>query len=380
MLTDAQIAKLRATKPSYKEDLFPPSTDGLFDDEIVGLVGEANREIGNLNSYARIIPSSRLLVWPLLLRESVASSKIEGTQASAKDVLETEAQVRKPENFQDVLEVANYRDATKLGWELIKEMPVCTRMMKMIHSKLLEGDVRGNTTRVGDFRQGQNAIAPEGNEDPERVRYIPPEPTKVSNLMGRLETYINDEKVVYDELIQSAIAHYEFEAIHPFADGNGRVGRVVIALQMKKDGVLKEPLLYPSAYLLRNKEEYDRRLLEITTKSDWSGWIKFFLRGMVDEALKSQSIIEKIDKLYCDAQERVRVNTKSAHAHKLVEEVFKRPIIRANQVQDLLGVEHATAMSLLRSFSELDILEADERVKKNIPFTNEKLIETLEVI
>ena len=376
MLTDKDIKKLKKKGvPSYK-NLFPPKSEGIFSDEVVGLVGEANRAMGNLNSYARIIPNPDLLIWPLLLKESLASSKIEGTQASVKDILRKDANLGVRARSTDVQEVINYREATKLGMRLLKSLPISERLVKKVHERLMKGIVRGAEKRIGEYRVGQNAIGQEG--DFENIKYLPPPATEVIEKMKRFFVYINDSSLAYDKLIRCAFMHYEFEAIHPFADGNGRVGRLLITLYLLEEGVLKYPLIYPSAYFLHHKERYSNLLMRITTQKDWTGWLIFFLKGIKEQAQKSEELIEEIDKLYQNARENVRLNTQSVHSDKLVSTVFEKPIVLAPQISEILEVNHQTAISLLRKLSQLGIVNYDPRKKKNIPFVNTKLINLLE--
>jgi len=377
MLTHDDIEKLkRLGVPTYK-DLFPPDTAGIFTDEVVGLIGEANRAIGNLNSYARIIPNPDLLIWPLLLKESLASSKIEGTQASVKDVLRKDANLGTSARSTDVQEVVNYREATKLGMALLDTLPISERLVKQVHGRLMRGgEVRGAEKRIGEYRVGQNAIGTEG--DLTNIKYLPPPTPKVNEKMSRFFVYVNDDSTSYDKLVRCAFMHYEFEAIHPFADGNGRVGRLLITLYLLKEGVLKYPLIYPSAYFLHFKERYSDLLMKITTEEAWIDWLKFFLVGIKEQAQKSERLIEKIDNLYQKSREAVRINSQSMHADKLVELVFKKPILLAPQVAESLNVNHQTAISLLRRIAQLGIVNFDTNKKKNIPFLNSKLIGLLE--
>ncbi len=376
MLTDNDIKELtKRGVPTYK-DIFPPSTDGIFIDRIVGLIGEANRAIGNLNSYARIIPNPDLLIWPLLLKESLASSKIEGTQASIKDVLKREANLTTSTRSMDVEEVVNYRKATKLGMNLLDTLPISERLVKRVHGRLMKGTVRGAEKRIGEYRVGQNAIGIEGNF--QNIKYLPPPAINVVEKMNRFFEYVNDNSQSYDKLVRCAFMHYEFEAIHPFADGNGRVGRLLITLYLLKENVLRHPLIYPSAYFLHHKDKYSGLLMRMTTHQDWISWLEFFLQGLKEQAQKSEKLIEKIDKIYQEALEAVRVNMQSVHSHKLVEIVFKQPIVLAPKVAQILDVNHQTAISLLRKFVQLGIVNANYQKKKNIPFVNTKLINLLE--
>ncbi len=376
MLTDKDIRELkRRGTPSYLH-LFPPDTQGLFTDKVVGLIGEANRAVGNLNSYARIIPNPDLLIWPLLLKESLASSKIEGTQASVKDILRKDVNLGTSARDIDVREVINYREATKLGLSLLNKLPLSERLIKGVHGRLMAGMVRGAEKRTGDYRQGQNAIGTEGILD--EIKYLPPPALEVPQLMQNLFTFINNDTLVYDKLVRCAFIHYEFEAVHPFADGNGRVGRLLITLYLLKERVLRYPLIYPSAYFLHYKERYADCLLKITTQGDWTGWLTYFLQGIVEQAGRSERLIEEIDSIYQGAKEAVRQNMQSVHAEKLVELVFRRPIVLAPEVSRELMVNHQTAISLLRRLSQLGVLTFNPKTKKNIPFINSKLIDLLE--
>jgi Fic family protein len=376
MLNDTDIQKLKNRGvPSYNQ-AFPPSTNQVFTEKVVGLIGEANREIGNLNSYARIIPNPDLLVWPLLLKESLASSKIEGTQASVKDVLKHEANLSTAAKNVDIQEVINYRDATKYGLELLNDLPISERLVKSVHEKLMSGTVRGAEKRSGDFRIGQNAIGIEG--DLVNIKYLPPPANQVNNLIGGLFRYINDSTVLYDKLVKCAFIHFEFEAIHPFADGNGRVGRLLITLYLLKENVLRYPLIYPSAYFLHHKDKYMDSLMRVTTEGNWVNWLEFFLIGISEQAKKSGQLIERIDNLYQKSRETARQNMQSIHADKLVELVFTNPIVSASEISHYLSVNHVTSMSLLRKFSELGILNFNPKTKRNISFLNLKLINLLE--
>jgi Fic family protein len=376
MLKDEDIQALKDRGiPTYHQG-FPPSTQHIFTERIVGLIGEANREVGNLNSYARIIPNPDLLVWPLLLKESLASSKIEGTQASVKDVLKSEANLTTSASSIDIQEVINYREATKLGLELLNQLPISERLVKKVHERLMWGTVRGAEKRTGEFRIGQNAIGIEG--DLTNIKYIPPPPNQVSDLMENLFRYTNNETILYDKLVKCAFIHFEFEAIHPFADGNGRVGRLLITLYLLKEGVLKYPLIYPSAYFLHYKDKYMNSLMGVTTDNNWVNWLEFFLQGIAEQARRSGTLIEQIDSLYQKSREITRQNMQSVHADKLVELVFTKPIVLATEVSTKLSVNHQTAISLLRKLSELGIVNFNSKTKKNIPFTNSKLINLLE--
>jgi len=383
MLTEEQIKSIRGKNkvPEYK-NIFPPVLSRFYDDELVNLATEASLAIGNLNSYAKIVPNPDLLIGPMLLREALASSRIEGTEATARDIVRHDAGIKlSPKIRGEAFEVINHRESTKLGLKLLdeKNLPLVNRVIKTMHEKLMLG-VRGERRRLGSFRVGSNAIATEENNI-ESIIFLPPSANEVENLMKRLEAYLNEKEPAVNTILRCALAHYEFEAIHPFADGNGRLGRVLISLFLIKEKILRYPLLYMSGYLLREKELYYRALSNVTVQEDWGGWLKFFLRGVKEQALKSQVILEKIYSLYQKNKRLVEDNMKkSVYAPRLVEKTFMFPVITAPQASKLLKSSHAVAMSILKEMAALGLLKVNSRDKRNIPFYNEKLINLLEEV
>lgn len=381
MLTEEQIKSIRGKGkvPEYK-NIFPPDVSEIYDNELVTLIGEANRAIGNLNSYARIVPNPDLLIGPMLLREALASSRIEGTEATARDIVQHDAGIKlSPKIKGEALEVINHRESTKLGLYLLdkKGLPLVNRVIREMHKKLMFG-VRGEKRRPGGFREGSNAVA--RKDDIDSIIFLPPPADKVEDLMKKFEEYLNEENSDIDTILRCAMAHYEFEAIHPFADGNGRLGRVLISLFLIKENVLEYPLLYMSGYLLRKRSSYYKSLLEITTNEDWKAWLSFFLQGVKEQALKSRAILERIYNLYKEDKKIVEENIKSVYAVQLVEAIFMFPVITASKAYKLLKSRHYTAMNILREMTRLGLLKTDIKQKRNIPFYNEKLIILLEEV
>lgn len=378
-ITEKDIEELRISGkiPIYKHG-FPPEIINLYDDELVTLLGSANRSIGNINSYAKLVPNPDLLISPMLLKESLASSVIEGTQATEIDVIMDEAgEDLTPTLRLNTQEVINHREATRLGQKLIKQgEPIFSRTLKQIHHRLLSG-VRGANLRRGEFREGSNIVTSEGTID--TAIYIPPRAEEVVGLMDKLDQYINEAlpERKEDPLIKAALIHHEFEAIHPFADGNGRLGRTIISLYLLKQGVLEYPLLYVSGYLERNRNDYFNKLLEITTKGKRKEWIHFFLAGIEEQANRSRSILEEIYKLYKEHLAIVRANISAGYVPQLVEYIFKRPGMKAPDVAKELKITHATALQALRKMSELGILQTLPQKRRNIPFYNSQLLDIL---
>lgn len=379
MLTEEQIKSIRGKGrfPEYTK-IFPPDLSKIYDNELVALIGEANRAVGNLNSYARIVPNPDLLIGPMLLREALASSKIEGTQATARDIVQHDAGIKLPPQMKgEALEVINHRESTKLGLNLINKggLPLCNRVIKEMHKRLVLG-VRGATRRPGEFREGSNAVAT--GDDIDSIIFLPPPADTVEDLMKKFEEYLNTKNSDIDTILRCALSHYEFEAIHPFADGNGRLGRVLISLFLIKEKALEYPLLYMSGYLLRERNSYYKSLREITTNEDWKSWLRFFLQGVKEQALRSRSILEKIYNLYKEDKKIIEDNIKTVYAVRLVEKIFMFPVITASTAYKLLRSRHYTAMNILRKMTKLGLLKVDAEKKRNIPFYNEKLIALLE--
>ena len=377
MINEKDIAKIRGKRvvPEYR-NIFPPNVGRLYDNELVSLVGEANREIGNLNSYAKLVPNPDLLIGPMLLREALFSSRIEGTEATARDIIQQDAGIEVPRKARgEVQEVINHREATRLGLRLLPTLSLSNRAIRRMHKRLMYR-VRGERKRRGEFRAGSNAVAT--GDTIKSIIFLPPPAKKVTDLMGKLENYIHQKDPEIDALIRCALAHYEFEAIHPFADGNGRIGRVLISLFLIKKRVLEYPLLYLSGYLLKNKDGYYNSLLKITTNDGWKLWLTFFLRGIREQALKSRSILEEIYSLHKFYRNTVESSIQSRFGPRLVELIFKYPAITALTAAKSLKVRHATAMSLLKKMVDLELLLQDKSKKRNIPFYNERLIKLLE--
>ncbi len=375
MLSDKEIRELKKKVPIYIPR-FPPKVDDLYDNNLVKLLGEANRAIGNLNSSKKIIPNPDLLVGPVLLKEAMASSKIEGTQTTIRDVIKEEANISFDDEFDrgQAREVVNHMAATQHALQKIDRVALSIRLLKEMHEVLMF-NVRGSHKTIGDFRIGNNAIEKEGD-----IIYIPPDPIEVPNLAAFLEKYLNDPKLEdqYDPLLRAAITHYQFEAIHPFADGNGRLGRVLISLQLIKEDVLRYPVLYLSGYLLKERQNYDNYLLNVTTCGNWKDWIVFFLEGIKRQASKSEEIVDKIFNLYQQSKIKAQSYIKSTNITEIVTLTYEKRTITANDVINRTKISHPAAMDLLRKLVKIGILKSDPNDRRNIHFTNDPLIELLE--
>ncbi len=255
----------------------PPNPSVGMDPEMWDLLSRADRALGRLDGSTEILPNPDLFVFMYVRKEAVLSSQIEGTQASLMDVLEFEAQAMDSGKPSDVEEVVNYVGAMNHGLQRLQELPLSLRLIREIHEKLL-ANVRGGERNPGEFRSRQNWIGPPGCKLSEAF-FVPPPPVEMMRALGELEKFLHDESPM-PFLIKVGLAHAQFETIHPFLDGNGRVGRLLITFLLCEKGILKRPLLYLSWYFKKNRGEYYDKLQSVRDRGDWESWLKFFLKGV----------------------------------------------------------------------------------------------------
>ena len=313
---------------------------------------EASRAVATLAGVGETIPNPLLLIRPFMRREAVLSSSIEGTQASLSDVFMYEASgVRKG----DVLEVINYVLALEVGISELEKLPVCLRLINKMHAKLLEG-VRGEEKRHGILRHEQVWIGSEGAGIGE-ARFIPPPPDMVSDLMLDWEQFANEEHLTLPPLIQCALLHYQIEAIHPYLDGNGRIGRLLIILYLCSKKILPTPLLYLSAYFERNRNLYYDQLYGLSVTGDWHEWLNYFLDGVIEQAndaLQRVRIIRELEEQY---RHKLQELGESANSLRLVEELFAFPVTTTPRVAKFLDVSSAGARGILQRLTRAGIIE-----------------------
>jgi Fic family protein len=358
----------------------PPKIE--YDDELVSLLSEADSKFNKLNGAGLNLPNPFILMLPYIKKEAVVSSKIEGTQASLTDLFLYELTDKEPKDERlGLKEVSNYVTAMEKSLALIKRgkwkrQPVNLDLLKSAHIILMQG-VRGQEENPGIFRTTQNAIVPYKNCAPEKVLFFPPPPNSLNGLLQDLELFILYPPNNIPLLIQIALIHYQFECIHPFEDGNGRIGRLLIMLYLCKQAKIEYPLLYLSAYFESREEEYKLKLREVSQKSEWKEWIVFFLKGISlqsDEALKS---VEKLIKLRADYNDLLRKQKTNKNVRQLVEVLFKNPYIDANTASEYLKVSHQTGISCIRKLESLGILKIYLERKRNILY---KAVDILSIL
>jgi Fic family protein len=327
---------------------FPP---GVLDwPQLIPLIGPANGAVARYDGLLSALPNAAVLLSPLMTQEAVLSSRIEGTQATMGEVLEFEAEKERTavseEKQGDIEEILNYRKAMHRAEELLQDLPLCQRVVKEAHAVLLEG-VRGYNKSPGEYRREQNWIGAPGCKI-EDARYVPIRMDALPEAMARWERYIHEDTL--DRLVQLGILHAEFEALHPFCDGNGRLGRMLVPLFMAKHGLLRAPMFYISAYFERNREEYYDRLLAVSRDGNWTGWVAFFLKAVIEQAKENQRKAEGIRDLYDETIRQIAELTHSRYAVPAAEFLFCRPIFKASdfyRAPDLTPASGRRILSLL---------------------------------
>ncbi len=342
------IAKTVAFAP----DVLPPRL--AWDDETLGLVGAAERALGQLASLGRSLPNPHLLIGPFVRREAVLSSQIEGTQASVSDLVLFEVDPDVEQSIPDVREVYNYIQALDYGLERVKTLPLSLRLIRELHEKLMAG-VRGADRLAGQFRTTQVWIGPQGCAIEEAIHVPPPPDQSMHDALRALERFLHAPSPL-PPVVRLALVHYQFEAIHPFTDGNGRIGRLLITLMLCLEGILPQPLLYLSAYFQRHRQAYYDHLRDVSRQGAWIPWIRFFARGVAQEAMDAVGRAERLAQLRQQYLESIRTARTSALLTKLIENLFARPAVSIAAVRQWLGVTPATAQKHVDRLVQAGIL------------------------
>ncbi len=339
---------------------------GEFDDRTIELLAKANFELGKLNGLASNIIDIDMFLGSYVRKEALHSSQIEGTQATLEDILDSS---NENNSNLDIEEVINYVKATNYSVELAKELPICSRYIKKIHEVLLKG-VRGENKNPGEFRRSQNWIGASGSTL-KNAKYIPPSVVDMEECMSDLEKYINDDYPI-DDLIKIALIHYQFETIHPFLDGNGRVGRVLILSYLINKGKLDYPCLYLSYYLKRNQLEYYDRMANVRLKDDYIGWIDFFLQGIIEISKESIECINEMVALRNNALKLLKENDSW-----LLTYLEKNPIIDAKKTSEKIGVDYYKVNRTINKYVKLGILKISNDSKKRRTYIYEEYVNIL---
>lgn len=361
---NSPTGKLIRTENKYfafvPHPLPPPGLDN-FSAEFVGILSEADRSIGVLKSLSKLIPNPNLLVAPYIRKEAVQSSRIEGTQASLSDIFYYEATKEEPKHS-DVMEVLNYVKAMNYGLLRLKELPLSLRLVREIHLKLMKG-VRGERMKPGEFRTTQNWIGPPGCSLSEAT-YVPPPVLEMKEAMSHWEKFIHKENSMAP-LIKCALMHYQFEAIHPFLDGNGRVGRLMITFYLYEKGYLQHPILYLSDFFERYRNEYYDLLLRVSQDGDWDAWLRYFIRAVAVQSKVAEETGHKILNLQKKYREQLQKKSVPTPVFELLDMLFLNPFVSLPGASDFLNVTWPTAKASVERLVKMGILEEVSGRKRN---------------
>jgi Fic family protein len=333
----------------------PPRPSVKLTGELHCLLSQADLALGRLDGSIQTLPNPDLFVFMYVRKEAVLSSQIEGTQSSLQDLLAAEAQLYTPGTPRDVAEVVNYVTAMNYGLTRLSELPVSVRLIREIHGKLLDG-VRGSRLAPGELRRTQNWIGPGGCTLREAI-FVPPPPNIVPQALGELEKFLHDGNDL-PLLIKIGLAHAQFETIHPFLDGNGRVGRLLITFLLCESGVLHKPVLYLSHYFKRHRQTYYDLLQAIRDKGAWEDWLRFFLRGVAEVSVQAAKTAGRILTLREKHRNLITENLgySAGNGHRVLERLYERPIVSVNQVRDLTGTSYPAANQLVERLVKIGIL------------------------
>ncbi len=325
----------------------------LDDMEIISLLSKADRMLGRLDMYSEHIPNIDLFISMHIMKEATLSSKIEGTQTNMEEALLSKEDVPLDKR-DDWTEIQNYTNAMDYAIKMLDDLPFSSRLIKNIHQILLEG-VRGKHKQPGEFRRSQNWI---GGSNINDAIFVPPVFTSIPELMEDLEKFVHNDHIYFPDLLKIAIIHYQFETIHPFLDGNGRLGRLLITLYLVDKGILKRPVLYLSDYLEKNRNSYYNNLTNVRTENRLNDWIKFFLKGIIDTAENGVKTFEKILILQKKNENKIQtLGIRSANALKVINELYKRPITDAKSIAEIANISLVSAYNLITELQRIEILQ-----------------------
>lgn len=333
----------------------------LDNTELIMLLSQADIKLGELNAFSQLIPDIDYFIKMHVLKEGTKSSKIEGTQTNIDEAIQKEEYIQ-PEKKDDWQEVQNYVKAMNQAIENLEILPLSNRLLKQTHKTLLQG-VRGTHKLPGEFRQSQNWIGGSSLAD---ATFIPPHHENVQELMADLEKFLHNENIPVPHLIKVGIAHYQFETIHPFLDGNGRIGRLLITLYLVDNDLLHQPTLYLSDFFEKNKTLYYDNLTRVRTHNDLTQWLKYFLEGVRSTSENSILTFKNIIKLRSEAEHKIiSLGKKQTLAKHFLQYLYSKPITDAGDVAEALGINISTALRLIDDFIKLNILIELTGYKRN---------------
>lgn len=340
---------------AYEPSQLPPEPPLVLDGELQRLLSEADRALGRLDGSVLTLPNPDLFVFMYVRKEAVLSSQIEGTQSSLQDLLAAEAQLFDHVPH-DVDEVVNYVRAMHHGLARLPQLPISVRLIREIHAELLKG-VRGERLRPGELRTSQNWIGPAGSTLA-TATFVPPPPHTVPEALGALERFLHHDDRL-PPLVKIALAHVQFETIHPFLDGNGRIGRLLITFLLTEGAILRKPVLYLSHYFKQHRQAYYDHLQAVRDRGAWEAWLRFFLRGVVAVATQSTETARRILVMREEHRAAIteRLGRAAGNGHKVLESLFDRPIVSVSDVAQLTGTTYPAANTTVSRLVQIGVLQ-----------------------
>lgn len=359
------IAGSTVKQPTGYKSFFPEAVNHTFtwkEASINVLLEKATLQLGALNSFSHFVPDIDLFIRMHVVKEATESSRIEGTRTNIEEALVRAADLV-PEKRDDWQEVNNYVRAMNYAIPRLQTLPLSSRLLRETHAILLEG-ARGEHKLPGEFRASQNWIGGASLND---AVFIPPPHHELGRLMGDLENFLHNENAVVPNLIKIALAHYQFETIHPFLDGNGRIGRLMITLYLIENGIIDKPVLYLSDYFEKNKGDYYDNLTAVRTKNDLTRWIRFFLMAVMQTCERATQSLTSIMQLRrdCEGEKILALGKKAPNAKKVLDYLFTQPVVTAQQVSELLKISLVSSYKLIDDFVKVGILEEATGFKRN---------------
>ncbi|BCE00689.1 Fic family protein [Marinicellulosiphila megalodicopiae] len=365
--------KVSAGYTAFFPSHLPPEPSIELSEALQLQLSQADRAVGALNMVLSVLPNPELLTGMLIQKEALLSSQIEGTQSSLVDVLGAEEQ---NEPTKDVGEVLNYVKAARHGLNRLKkdDMPLCLRIIKEMHEILMQ-DVRGGMANLtpGEFRTMQNWI---GGSKPSNARYVPPPATELLEYLGQFEKYLNDSPQL-PPLIQCALIHYQFETLHPFNDGNGRVGRLLITLYLVSQNILEQPVLYLSAYLKIRQQEYYDRLQQVRVEGSYEKWIAFFLEGIEAVSHMVVETTKQVQKIERDDTDKMIAQGAGSEGVNVIRFLLQQPIVQVSDIEKHIGKSRGTATKLINIAEQLGIIEQISKGKRNRKYIYKQYVDIL---
>lgn len=363
-------------RSQYQYRSFLPSLinqEWTWDDPRINvLLEKATQALGELNAFSRIVPNVDLFISMHILKEANTSSRIEGTKTEIDDVVK-EAESVAPEKRDDWQEVQNYVQAINEAISHLDTLPLSLRLIRRTH-EILMNNVRGKHKAPGEFRSSQNWIGGSSLAD---AAYIPPHINDMQDLLDDFEQFIHNDKIMVPHLIRCAIAHYQFETIHPFLDGNGRIGRLLITLYLVSNNLLLKPTLYLSEFFEKHRGQYYDALTRVRESNDLGHWVRFFLQAVVDTAEKGKVTFDNILKLHRSTENNlVKLGRRAENARKLLMHLYQSPVVNIKQVEDLLNLNYARANSLVTILVRMSILQETTGYSRNRIFVFRRYIDT----